>query len=79
MKRNELIKARGDETQTKVANDLGITQKHLSKIELGERNPSIELLAKLCAKYSMNPSDLFPDIFLQNSTPKSCTSTITVI
>ena len=45
MKRQELINARGNKTQTEVAEALGISQKYLSKIELGQRTPSATLLA----------------------------------
>ena len=39
--RDTLIKARGNKTQTEVANKLGISQKYLSKLELEKRNPSM--------------------------------------
>lgn len=70
MKRQELIKARGNRTQAEVAKALGITQKYLSKIELGQRTPSANLLARF-AEYYKKPLDvLFPDIFLLFNTPK---------
>lgn len=64
MKRAKLIMCRGTQSQTKIANILGITQDHLSKIELGLRNPSISLAAKFCRLYKEPAEKLFPDIFL---------------
>lgn len=37
--RNTLIQVRGDRTQVDVANEIGISQKYLSKLELGQRTP----------------------------------------
>mgnify|MGYP004457801575 FL=1 len=72
MKRTELILSRGDQSQTVIADKLGITQDCLSKIELGQRNPSILLAAKICRLYKEPPEKLFPDIFLlQDTTKKS--------
>ena len=70
MIRQELIKARGDRTQTEVAEVLDITQKYLSKIELGQRTPSACLLAKFADFYKKPLDVLFPDIFLPSNTPK---------
>lgn len=72
MVRQELINARGNRTQTEVSDILGITQKHLSKIELGQRTPSAKLLAKISEYYKQPIEALFPDIFLNNDTPNSC-------
>lgn len=72
MVRQELINVRGSRTQTEVANILGVTQKHLSKIELGQRTPSAKLLAKISEYYEQPIEVLFPDIFLTNDTPNSC-------
>jgi len=69
MIRQELINARGNRTQTEVAEALGITQKHLSKIELGQRTPSANLLAKFADFYKLPVDVLFPDIFLTINTP----------
>lgn len=68
--RRELINARGNKTQTEVAEALGITQKYLSKIELGQRTPSANLLAKFAQFYQVPLDVLFPDIFLASMTPK---------
>jgi transcriptional regulator with XRE-family HTH domain len=70
MSRQELISARGSRTQSEVAEVLGITQKYLSKIELGQRTPSANLLAKFTDFYKKPLDVLFPDIFLPIMTPK---------
>lgn len=70
MKRKKLIELRGSKTQEEVARSIGTTQKHLSKIELGERNPSLILLAKIKKYYGEELEVLFPDIFLEKYTPK---------
>lgn len=40
--RNTLIEARGNRTQVDVSNDIGISQKYLSKLELGQRTPVLK-------------------------------------
>ncbi len=67
--REKLIIARGNRTQQEVADKLGITQKHLSKIELGQRNPSILLASKISDFYKLPVEYLFDDIFLKLNTP----------
>lgn len=67
--RNELIKARGKRTQAEVSNDLSISQKYLSKLELGQRNPSMLTAVKLSNYYGISIDKLFPDIFLCSNTP----------
>ena len=39
--------------QQQFANELGISQTHVSAIETGRENPSISLLKLLCAKFSI--------------------------
>lgn len=70
MIRQKLIDLRGIMTQAEASEKLGITQKHLSKIELGKRNPSAGLMAKLVRLYGQPAEVLFPDIFLETDTPK---------
>lgn len=74
MKRQNLIKARGNKSQLNVSQSLGISQKYLSKIELGQRTPSASLLAKISHYYQQSVELLFPDIFLNKNTPNSCKS-----
>lgn len=70
MKRENLIAARGDKKQEEVAKVVGISQKSISKLELGKRNPSSSVLGKITTYYNKTAEELFPDIFLQPDTPK---------
>lgn len=70
--RKELIEARGNKTQTEVAENIGISQKYLSKLELGKRNPSVQIASKIMNYYNLPLERLFPDIFLEQNTPKRC-------
>jgi len=72
MKRQNLIEARGTKSQINVSRALGISQKYLSKIELGQRTPSASLLAKFSQYYKQPLEVLFSDIFLNKNTPKCC-------
>lgn len=69
--RNTLIEARGKRTQSDVSNDIGISQKYLSKLELGQRTPSLKIAYKIALYYQSSIEYLFPDIFLPNNSPKS--------
>lgn len=71
--RRELISARGDDTQTTVAKSLGISQKYLSKIELGQRTPSLKTAIKIATYYGKSVECLFPDIFKQKKSPNCST------
>ena len=64
--RNALIKARGERTQTEVAGELGINQQTLSRLELGVRNPSSKLMAKISAYYGM-PADAKASLIMFSS------------
>lgn len=68
--RSKLISLRGNKTQEQVANKIGISQKHLSAIETGFRNPSISIMKKLEQYYGVPMVELFPDIFLDKDTTK---------
>lgn len=61
--RNALIEARGKRTQTVVATEIGISQKYLSKLELGQRTPSLKNAIKIASYYKKSVEYLFPDIF----------------
>lgn len=56
--REKLIEVRGDKSQSDVAEVLGISQKTLSAIERGYRNPSVELMKKLQDYYKVSMIDL---------------------
>ncbi len=61
--RNTLIEARGKKTQAAISAEIGITQKYLSKLELGQRNPSLKIAVKIASYYGTSVEHLFPDIF----------------
>jgi putative transcriptional regulator len=69
--RNTLIRARGNRTQTEVSSEMGISQKYLSKLELGQRTPSIKIAVKIANYYNTSIDYLFPDIFLIEKSPNS--------
>lgn len=71
--RNTLIEARGNRTQVDVSKELGISQKYLSKLELGQRVPSLKVALKIATFYNTSVELLFPDIFSQNNTSKTST------
>lgn len=61
--RDELIKVRGRRTQTEVATKIGISQKYMSKLELGHRTPSFKIAIKIARYYKKSIEELFPDLF----------------
>ena len=69
--RDVLIEARGKKTQADASTEIGISQKYLSKLELGQRTPSLKIAIKIASYYKKSVEDLFPDIFLANNSPKS--------
>lgn len=71
-----LINLRGDKTQEEVAKALLITQKHLSAIERGNRNPSIDLMKRFERYFNKSIIEIFPDIFLNNDTTDGGNKTI---
>lgn len=64
--REKLIQARGTRTQEEVATELDISQKTLSSLERGYRNPSVYLMKKLQDYYGISMIILFEDIFKIN-------------
>ncbi len=69
--RQALIDARGKRTQMDVSSEIGISQKYISKLELGQRTPSLKIAIKIAAYYQKSVEDLFPDIFLLEKPPNS--------
>lgn len=63
--RNALIEARGKRTQMDISEEIGISQKYLSKLELGQRTPSLKIAIKIASYYKQNVESLFPDVFVQ--------------
>ena len=66
--RTELVNARGKRTQVQVANDTGLSQKHISKLELGKVTPSLKTAFILSRYYKSSIDKLFPDVC---QTPKT--------
>lgn len=69
--RNSLVEARGTRTQIKIAREMGISQKYLSKLELGQRTPSLKTAIKIASYYKSSIEILFPDIFLPKESTNS--------
>jgi putative transcriptional regulator len=68
--RDILVELRGKQSQECVSEKLGITQKHLSAIERGTRNPSVNLMKRFEIQYKKPMTVLFADIFLSTNTTK---------
>lgn len=60
---SELRKADG--TQQDVAIKFGISRAYLGMIELGVRNPTVKLMAKIEKYFGIPASKLFPDLFFE--------------
>lgn len=69
--RKVLIEARGKKTQMDASSEIGISQKYLSKLELGQRTPSLKMAIKIASHYQKSVEDLFPDIFSTSNPPIS--------
>lgn len=63
MKRQKLIDKRlaKHSTQREVAEAVGISMQHYSKIELGHRMPSYEIMVRLANYFNVKPDYLFYD------------------
>lgn len=48
-------------SQGELASILGITGKHLGRIERGERNPTLEMVAQLCKHFGLSESYFYQD------------------
>ena len=59
----ELRKADG--TQQDVAKKLGISRAYLGMLEVGSRNPTVKLMAKIERYFGIPASKLFPDLFFE--------------
>lgn len=60
--RTELVEARGKRKQKDVADKIGISQKHLSKLELGQRMPSLITAWRIAEYYGKPLEELFKDV-----------------
>ncbi len=47
-------------TQTQMAKDRGISRQAISKIENGERNPSLDMAYRIAAYYNLSVQEVFP-------------------
>jgi putative transcriptional regulator len=68
MKRRKLIELRKQRnlTQRQLAEELGISEVYVRKIEKGDSNPGRETMVKFQQFYQYELPELFPDIFLIN-------------
>lgn len=60
--RTQLIDARGRQKQKEAAVAIGISPKHLSNLERGEKIPSLVTAWKIAEYYGKSLEELFPDI-----------------
>lgn len=67
-KRKNLIRERNklNLTQKELAEEIGISEVMLRKLEAGDRNPSPDTAKKFAIFYKKELDYLFPDIFLVN-------------
>lgn len=66
---SELRKADG--TQQDVAIKLGISRAYLGMIEVGARNPTVKLMARIEKHFGIPASKLFPDLFFETKCNKT--------
>ncbi|GKX29599.1 hypothetical protein SH1V18_20790 [Vallitalea longa] len=59
MTRINLIKKRGNKSQRSVADSLGITTSYYGMIELGTRNPSLDVAMDIANYYNTSIEELF--------------------
>ena len=72
MSKNRCKELRGKRSQLDIASFLGITQQAYSNIEKSEKPPKIETCIKLSKIFDKPIDYIFPDIFLDNNTSKTC-------
>lgn len=72
MKRERLVSERGkkEKTQLQVAEDLGISEVYVRKLESGVVKPGRDTMFKFEFYYKVTAKKLFPDIFLLVSDKK---------
>ena len=54
------IRIERDITQTKMAKDLGISRRAISKIEKGEQNPSLDMAYRIALYLNLSIHEIFP-------------------
>ena len=72
MCKNKCKELRGKRSQLDIASFLGVTQQQYSNIENAEKPPKIETCIKLSKIFNKPIDYIFPDIFLNNNTSKTC-------
>ncbi|MBQ9885616.1 MAG: helix-turn-helix transcriptional regulator [Lachnospiraceae bacterium] len=60
--KNKLRELRGDNKLADTAAKIGISLQYLSKIEKGQRTPSLKIASKLSNYYDIPIEELFPNI-----------------
>ena len=58
-----------DLSQAELAEALGVAQGHYSNIELGKRQLSLHLLAKICEMFGVDPAEIIADIDEPSTSP----------
>ena len=72
MSKNRCKELRGNRLQKDIADFLGITQQAYSNIENSENPPKMQTCIKLSKIFEKPIDYIFPDIFLQKNTSKTC-------
>lgn len=57
-----IMRVKKEISQAALAEALGVAQGHYSNIELGKRQLSLHLLAKICELFGVNPAEIIADI-----------------
>lgn len=60
-KRITYLRSQKGYTVNKLANKAGISQSYLREIELGNKNPTVEILSYLCEVLELSLSEFFDD------------------
>ena len=72
MNKNRCKELRGNRPQSVIASFLGITQQQYSNIENSDKPPKIETCIKLSRIFNKPIDYIFPQIFLDTNTSKTC-------
>jgi len=64
-----IMRVKKDLSQAALAEALGVAQGHYSNIELGKRQLSLHLLAKICELFGVNPAEIIADIDEPSASP----------
>ncbi len=64
-----IMRVKKEISQAALAEALGVAQGHYSNIELGKRQLSLHLLAKICELFGVNPAEIIADIDEPSASP----------